>query len=155
MQKLSRPVWDPSPPVGGDARIVPRIIAAANPGFGDEQVFQVARKIVGAEIQKITYEDWLPTLIGAGRLPAYSGYKADVDASVASEFSAAAFRVGGSWARPTMSVQTRSTHSIPLTGQPPRRDERRMAAGLTVLWPRPPFGHGRGSLGGAPHPALQ
>jgi hypothetical protein len=69
-------------------------LSASNPSWDDERVFQTARKIVGAEIQKITYEDWLPTLLGPGRLSAYAGYNPNVDAGVSTEFSTAAFRIG-------------------------------------------------------------
>ncbi len=69
-------------------------VGAANPTWTDEQVYQVARKIVGAEIEKITYSDWLPALLGPGRVGAYGGYDAGVNAGVATEFSSAAFRIG-------------------------------------------------------------
>lgn len=69
-------------------------LATSNPSWSDEQVYQTARKIVGAEIQKITYSDWIPALMGEGRLSAYSGYNASVNPSVATEFSTAAFRIG-------------------------------------------------------------
>lgn len=69
-------------------------IAAANPTWSDEQVYQRARKIVGAEIQAITYNEWLPALLGGAALPAYTGYDPTVNPSIATEFSTAAFRVG-------------------------------------------------------------
>jgi len=68
-------------------------LSAQNPGWNDETVYQTARKIVGAQIQKITYEDWLPSMMG-GTLDAYAGYDDTVDASMSSAFSTAAFRFG-------------------------------------------------------------
>src|SRR5262249_40674832 len=49
-------------------------IAAANPGMSDEDIYQRARAIVGAEIQVITYNEWIPALLGPGALSAYPGY---------------------------------------------------------------------------------
>lgn len=60
----------------------------------DELIYQTARKIVGAEIQKITYEEWLPAMLGGDGLGSYQGYDGNVDASVSVEFSTAAFRFG-------------------------------------------------------------
>jgi peroxidase len=69
-------------------------IAAANPGLGDEQIYQMARRIVGAEIQAITYNEFLPALFGPDGLAPYAGYNSSVNASVANIFSAALYRVG-------------------------------------------------------------
>lgn len=69
-------------------------LAADNPTWSDEQIYQMARKIVGAEIQKITYDEWLPAMLGEGALGAYAGYDSSVDAGISLEFSTAAFRFG-------------------------------------------------------------
>lgn len=71
-------------------------IAAANPGFNDQQIFDQARAWVIAEIQSITYNQLLPALLGEGALKAYSGYKSSVNPNIANEFSTAAFRLHSS-----------------------------------------------------------
>jgi peroxidase len=68
-------------------------IARQNPGLTDEQIYQQARAIVIAEIQSITYNEFLPALLGADVLSDYQGYDATVDPSIANEFSTAAFRM--------------------------------------------------------------
>ena len=60
----------------------------------DEDIYQLARKIVGAEIQFITYNEFLPALLGDLRIPHGSGECTQVDPTIANEFSAAMFRVG-------------------------------------------------------------
>lgn len=72
------------------------IIAAANPSLSDEQIYQRARAIVGAEIQVITYREWLPALLGPGALSSYRGYNSSVNPGIANEFSTAGFRLGHS-----------------------------------------------------------
>ncbi len=76
-------------------------IAAQNSGWSDEEVYQRARKIVGAEIQHITYHEWLPALLGS-QMPAYSGYDDAVDPTIANEFATALFRVGHTMLSPTL-----------------------------------------------------
>ncbi len=68
-------------------------IAKANPGLSDEEVYQRARALVIAEIQVITYKEWLPALLGTNALPAYRGYNPNVNPDIANEFSTAAFRL--------------------------------------------------------------
>jgi hypothetical protein len=55
-----------------------------------ETRFQIARRVVGAEIQYITYREFLPA-IGVP-LPSYSGYKPSVDPSIVNEFATTGFR---------------------------------------------------------------
>lgn len=76
-------------------------IQTANPGWTDEQVYQEARKLVGAEIQQITYNEFLPALLGQS-LPAYSGYNNNVDPTIANSFSTAAYRIGHTMLSPTL-----------------------------------------------------
>lgn len=75
--------------------------AAKNPTWTDEQLYQYARRIVIAELQAITYDEFLPAILGANTpaanaLMAYRGYRADVNPGIATEFSTAAFRLGHS-----------------------------------------------------------
>lgn len=70
------------------------VYGAANPGLSDEEIYQRARRVVGAEIQAITYNEWLPALLGDHGLGAYDGYDSSVDASMNTAFSTAAFRIG-------------------------------------------------------------
>lgn len=70
------------------------IISAGNPGWSDEQVYQHARRIVAAEVQAITYNEWLPALLGGHGLGSYAGYDPQVNPSINTAFSTAAFRFG-------------------------------------------------------------
>ncbi|MDJ0676306.1 MAG: peroxidase family protein [Calothrix sp. MO_167.B42] len=68
-----------------------------DPSWDDEKIYQEARKYVGAQMQVITYKEFLPILLGSNNpLPTYSGYKPGVNPSIANEFSTAAFRFGHS-----------------------------------------------------------
>ena len=98
------------------------LIAAANPSWNDEEIYQLARKIVGAEIQKITYSDWLPALLGPGRLSTYQGYNPAVNPTIATEFSAAAFRIGHSMLNGTLLRLDNNGVSIPQGGLPLRNN---------------------------------
>jgi peroxidase len=70
--------------------------AREHPDWTDEELYQHARRIVIAELQKITYEEFLPAILGPNAIPAYQGYRADVNPGIATEFSTAAFRLGHS-----------------------------------------------------------
>ena len=80
-----------------------------NPKLSDEEVFQLARAIVGAEIQKITYFDYLPALIGRrffdANIRSYQdsgAYDPRIDSTVPNAFAAAAYRYGHSQIQPVL-----------------------------------------------------
>ncbi len=65
---------------------------ASNPNWTDEKLYQESRRMIGAYIQSITYEEWLPSI--NIYIPEYNGYRPEVDPAITNEFSAAAFRMG-------------------------------------------------------------
>src|SRR5262249_20606735 len=67
-------------------------IRRASPGMSDEAIHQAARAQVIAELQAITYNEWLPALLGPGALGQYRGYNPAVHPGIANEFSTAIFR---------------------------------------------------------------
>ncbi len=69
-------------------------IAAKNPNLSDEEIYQQARRTVIAEIQSITYNEFLPALLGPAAPRAYHGYDASVNPGIANEFATAGFRIG-------------------------------------------------------------
>ena len=70
-------------------------LAAQNPAWTGDQLYNMAKAITTAEYQNIVYSEYLPQLIG-GAIPNYAGYDANVDPRITTEFSDAAFRVGHS-----------------------------------------------------------
>ncbi|KAI8816891.1 heme peroxidase [Fimicolochytrium jonesii] len=65
------------------------------PNATDEALFQMARTWVVACIQKVTYSEYLPRLLGQP-LPAYKGYNASIDPAIDMLFWGASFRYGHS-----------------------------------------------------------
>ena len=78
------------------------IIAEHDPTLSGDEIYQLARKIVGAQIQAITFSEFLPLLLGSGAIAPYSGYDPNVDPTNASEFSATAYRVGHTLLSPNL-----------------------------------------------------
>ena len=70
----------------------------------DEQNYQRARKRVGAYIQAITYNRFLPAL--GVQISSYQGYNSNIQADISNIFAAAAYRLG----------HTMVTNEIPLIG---------------------------------------
>lgn len=68
---------------------------------GDE-IYELARAIVSAELQLVTYREWLPLLLGPGVLDERSVYDPALDGSIRNEFATAAFRLGHSMLSPTL-----------------------------------------------------
>jgi peroxidase len=73
------------------------VLQTQNPGLSDEQLYQAARKIVGAEMQIITYKEFLPALLGAAAPdPEDYNYNNALDPSITNSFATAFFRYGHS-----------------------------------------------------------
>ena len=83
-----------------------------NPHWDDERLYQEARKIVIAENQHVTYNEWLPLVLGSDYmaeldiLPVSYGYSnkydSKVNPSILNSFAAAAFRFGHSLIQGTL-----------------------------------------------------
>ncbi|XP_078113281.1 eosinophil peroxidase [Sander vitreus] len=67
-----------------------------NPHWSPDTLYQEARKIMGAIHQILTWEHYLPRILGESAMsrlmPPYEGYDPEVDPSIANVFAAAAFR---------------------------------------------------------------
>ena len=78
-----------------------------NPFWSSEHIFQETRKLVGAILQKITYEDYLTKVLGQSTydtvIRSYNGYNRMVDASIPNSFATAAYQFGGSLIQPIWS----------------------------------------------------
>jgi hypothetical protein len=68
-----------------------RIVATlSRSGLSDEAKFQLARRVVGAEVEYITYKAFLPAL--GVRLDPYRGYNPNVNPTLANEFATVGYR---------------------------------------------------------------
>ena len=73
-----------------------------HPQASGDEIFERARTLVAAEIQHITYTEFLPVLLGRHAMPRYHGYRSRTDARIMNEFSTAAFRLGHSMLSPIL-----------------------------------------------------
>jgi hypothetical protein len=67
-----------------------RIVDELPRSLSEEQKFQIARRVVIAELQHITYKEFLPAL--GVDLPRYRGYNRRVDATTTNEFATVGYR---------------------------------------------------------------
>jgi len=67
-----------------------RIVSLLPASLSDEQRFQIARRVVGAESQYITYHDFLPAM--GVTLDSYRGYDPSVNPSLSNEFATVGYR---------------------------------------------------------------
>ncbi|XP_071454888.1 uncharacterized protein [Hetaerina americana] len=82
-------------------RIV-RALSKMNPTWSDERLYQEGRHIVSAQMQHITYNEFLPVVLGQSMMTRlklapleegyFKGYDPEVNAAVANNFATAAFR---------------------------------------------------------------
>ena len=89
-------------------------LAGMNRHWTNEKVFQETRRIVSAIIQHITFNEFLPKVLGQSTLRKFSlellpdgyykDYNPDCSASIFNEFASAAFRFGHSMIRPNLTM---------------------------------------------------
>ena len=86
--------------------------------LSDDEIYHWARKIVGAEMQSITYREFLPALMGDEAPRAEDYFYDEIDASITTAFSTAAFRYGHSMQSPRIRLADNDgddVGSIPLS----------------------------------------
>jgi peroxidase len=91
------------------------VLSELNPHWDDDKLFQEARKIVGAQLQHITYKEFLPKVLGDEAMMLLSDYKAynsEVDASILNSFATAAYRFGHGLIHPVIRRLNASFQSI-------------------------------------------
>jgi peroxidase len=83
---------------------VAQYIAQRRPGLTDEVIYQEARRIVGAELQQVTYNEYLPIVLGSNAMSRfnlnlgnqYTTYNPNLDPTIINSFATAAYRFGHS-----------------------------------------------------------
>lgn len=88
-------------------------INSNDPSLTGEEIYQEARRIVGALMQVITYNEFLPALLGSNAMRPYRGYVVNVSPAIANEFSTALFRFGHSALSPTLLRLDATLNPIP------------------------------------------
>jgi hypothetical protein len=69
-------------------------LSAANSTWTGEELYQRARKIVGAELQVVTYQEFLPALLGPYAPTPHGTYDPSVNPTMINEFATLFLRVG-------------------------------------------------------------
>ncbi|XP_068119933.1 peroxidasin homolog isoform X2 [Hyperolius riggenbachi] len=76
-----------------------------NPHWNGDKVYHETRKIVGAQMQHITFAHWLPKILGEPgmrMLGEYQGYDPTVNSAIFNAFATAAFRFGHTLINPVL-----------------------------------------------------
>ncbi|XP_070589034.1 peroxidasin homolog isoform X2 [Erythrolamprus reginae] len=87
-----------------------------NPHWDGDTIYHETRKIVGAEMQHITYSHWLPKILGVvglKMLGEYKGYDPNVNSGITNEFATAAFRFGHTLINPVLYRLDENFETIP------------------------------------------
>ena len=71
-------------------------ISSKSPDLSGDEIFERARRMVIAHLQAITFNEFLPLLLGDNAIGRYKDYDPSVDPSIANVFSTAAYRLGHS-----------------------------------------------------------
>lgn len=91
-------------------------LKALNPFWDGDRVYQEARKVVGAQMQFITYEHWLPIILGPegyDQLGKYKQYDNRLNPSISNVFATAALRFGHSLINPVLHRYDENFETIP------------------------------------------
>lgn len=83
------------------------VIIQNNPELSgiDELIYQQAKRILTGIIQSITYNEFLPALLGPNyNLDTYDGYDSKINVSIADEFTTAGYRIGHGMLSPTLKI---------------------------------------------------
>ena len=83
------------------------ILSKDSPSLSNDEIYEIVRKIVGAEIQNIVYNEFLPLVLGNETMSRYNlylpqdfsentNYNQSTDPTVSNEFATVAFRFGHS-----------------------------------------------------------
>ncbi|MDF1826024.1 MAG: peroxidase family protein [Verrucomicrobiales bacterium] len=70
------------------------VVSRSNSELDGDVIYEVARSIVGAEMQVITFQEFLPILLGEDAIPRYRGYRKDVNPGITNVFATASYRFG-------------------------------------------------------------
>lgn len=88
------------------------LIAAERPTATAEQVYQHARKWVGALLGSITFQEFVPAILGPDAIGPYAGYDPHADPTVSGEFATFGFRFGHSMLSPALLVVDDDGHVL-------------------------------------------
>ena len=81
-------------------------LACKHPRWNDKKIFRETRRIIVAELQSITYNEFLPALLGPKALSDYwgngTGYDDQLKANISNVFAAGAYRFGHSMLSPNL-----------------------------------------------------
>ena len=78
------------------------MFGSADPPLTGDEIYEKARVMVWAEIQAITYREFLPRVLGGDAISGYQGYDPSVDPSITNFFSTASYRFGHSMINSTL-----------------------------------------------------
>ncbi|ESO94460.1 hypothetical protein LOTGIDRAFT_161152 [Lottia gigantea] len=87
-----------------------------NPHWDGNKLYHETRKILGAVLQHITYDNWLPKILGEkgmAMMGEYNGYDPETNPTIANEFATAAMRFGHSLVQPVIFRLNETYEPIP------------------------------------------
>lgn len=95
---------------------IARTLRTNNPQLSSNDIFETTRNIVIAQIQKITYRNYLPLLLGDNfptLIPKYQAYNPSIFPNIPNSFATAAYRFGHSQIQPFFERLDSNYQSIP------------------------------------------